>query len=107
MRALDGAGLARRSIVAVDPARLDEALVELATVLDEGVDVDVDVVPGDVEQLLDSPGLVLADEGDPVLALADARGLPAVEHRVASPYARERDPDRFEIVTPASWRNAA
>ena len=98
-RRLDRVGLLESFAIVIGPDLVDDAVPMLESVLADGPDVGIDLVPAETPHELLVPGVVaLAPFGSPKAALAEAAGVPVLVGAWPDPFARPADPGRWETL---------
>jgi hypothetical protein len=96
---LVAAGGAAAPVVVTEPAATEDAAAALEAALAAYPDFDLDLVATtDPLQVVVPGALALAAADDAWLDAAEALGAAAVPYAVPSPYARDRDPGRWELI---------
>jgi hypothetical protein len=98
VRRLVAAGLVRTCGIATVPDRLHEVADALGRALADGPDLDLDLAPGTLADVLMPGTLLIAPFGHPGAAAAARAGIPAVTHGWPDPFTAPRDPARYEII---------
>jgi len=102
-RLLDGAGLLASFALGVRPGDVEAMVALVEPELAAGPEIGVDLVAGEHPQDLWVPGSVaLAPFGSRQAAEAEARGVPALLHRMPDPFERPADPARYETLAAAA-----
>ena len=102
-RHLDRVGLLGSFAIAISPEMVDDAVSMLESVLGDGPNVGIDLVPAETPHGLLVPGvLAMAPFCSPQAALAEAAGVPVLAGPTPDPFARPADRGRWETLPVAS-----